>query len=263
MDAGRRTEPVPAGDRSTGGASGVRRGPRLHRGLPPKGGPLWCSVALCGVRWPSMVFGGPLRRGSPPLGATLRVSVSLFVGPPWGGFPWGCRSPPGPAHGNDPVRWGPSPTRCHPCVSRSGREPIALAMIQGARDSGGEDPRSVIIATRRGDRRASADPAGRRPAGRLGPLFGHSSPRVVRHPDHRRRAPRRQGPGHAGLPPGRRRDLRRHGVRGGEIRGIAAGRRINLAFSGAIPDPCRQQIRNIWGVSGWSAAGPSGPRRTA
>lgn len=54
-----------------------------------------------------------------------------------------------------------------------------------------------------------------------------------------------------------------HGVRGGTIRGIAAGRRINLVFSGDIPDPCRQQIRNIWGVSGWSAAGPSGPRRTA
>jgi Protein of unknown function (DUF3634) len=55
----------------------------------------------------------------------------------------------------------------------------------------------------------------------------------------------------------------RHGVRDGEIRGIAAGRRINLDFSGAIPGRCRQQIRNIWGVSGWSAAGPSGPRRTA
>ena len=54
-----------------------------------------------------------------------------------------------------------------------------------------------------------------------------------------------------------------HGVRGGEIRGIAAGRRINLVFSGTIPDLCRQQIRNIWGMSGWSAAGPAGPRRTA
>ena len=56
----------------------------------------------------------------------------------------------------------------------------------------------------------------------------------------------------------------RHGVRRGEIRGIAAGRRINLAFSGDMPEPCRQQIRNLWSLSGWSArvrAGPDGRPR--
>jgi hypothetical protein len=55
----------------------------------------------------------------------------------------------------------------------------------------------------------------------------------------------------------------RHGVRDGEVRGLAAGRRINLVFSSGIPDRCRQQIRNVWGVSGWSASGPSRPNRTA
>jgi hypothetical protein len=55
----------------------------------------------------------------------------------------------------------------------------------------------------------------------------------------------------------------RHGVRGGEIRGIASGRRINLAFSGEMPEACRQQLRNLWNLSGWSATGPTGPRRTA
>lgn len=54
----------------------------------------------------------------------------------------------------------------------------------------------------------------------------------------------------------------RHGVRRGSIRGVAAGRRIHLVFSGGIPAPCQQQIRNIWGVSGWSAAATPGPRRT-
>jgi hypothetical protein len=52
-----------------------------------------------------------------------------------------------------------------------------------------------------------------------------------------------------------------HGVEDGEVRGIAAGRRIDLVFSGGNPGRCRQQIRNLWGVSGWSAAGPGGPRR--
>jgi hypothetical protein len=55
----------------------------------------------------------------------------------------------------------------------------------------------------------------------------------------------------------------RHGVRDGEVRGLATGRRINLVFSAGIPNPCRQQIRNLWGVSGWSATGPSGPSRMA
>ena len=53
----------------------------------------------------------------------------------------------------------------------------------------------------------------------------------------------------------------RHGVEAGEVRGLAAGRRIDLVFSGGIPGPCRQQIRNLWGVSGWSASGPRGPKR--
>jgi hypothetical protein len=55
----------------------------------------------------------------------------------------------------------------------------------------------------------------------------------------------------------------RHGVRDGEVRGLAAGRRIGLTFSGGIPNRCRQQIRNLWGVSGWSAMGPSKPSRMA
>ncbi len=55
----------------------------------------------------------------------------------------------------------------------------------------------------------------------------------------------------------------RHGVRDGEVRGHAAGRRIELVFSAGIPAPCRQQIRNLWGVSGWSATGQRGPSRTA
>jgi Protein of unknown function (DUF3634) len=55
----------------------------------------------------------------------------------------------------------------------------------------------------------------------------------------------------------------RHGVRRGSIRGVAAGRRINLVFSAGIPERCRQQIRNLWGLSGWSALGTSRPRRTA
>jgi Protein of unknown function (DUF3634) len=45
---------------------------------------------------------------------------------------------------------------------------------------------------------------------------------------------------------------RRHGVRRAEVRGIDEGRRIVLSFSGDLPEPCRQQLRNIWNVSGWS-----------
>jgi len=46
---------------------------------------------------------------------------------------------------------------------------------------------------------------------------------------------------------------RRHGIRRGEVRGVAADRRIVLAFSGDMPETCRQQLRNIWNLSGWSA----------
>jgi hypothetical protein len=46
---------------------------------------------------------------------------------------------------------------------------------------------------------------------------------------------------------------RQHDVRHGEVRGVAVGRRITLAFSGDLPEPCRQQLRNIWNLSGWSS----------
>jgi hypothetical protein len=51
----------------------------------------------------------------------------------------------------------------------------------------------------------------------------------------------------------------RHGVEHGEVRGLAAGHRIALAFSGSVPEPCRQQLRNLWNLSGWSA-GPGRPQ---
>ncbi len=34
---------------------------------------------------------------------------------------------------------------------------------------------------------------------------------------------------------------------------MAEGRRIVLTFSGHVPETCRQQLRNIWNLSGWSA----------
>jgi len=46
----------------------------------------------------------------------------------------------------------------------------------------------------------------------------------------------------------------RHGVSDAVVRGEVRGRRIALAFSGGMPEPCRQQLRNLWGLSGWSAA---------
>jgi len=46
---------------------------------------------------------------------------------------------------------------------------------------------------------------------------------------------------------------RRHGVRHAEVRGRAEGRRIVLAFSRDMPETCRQQLRNIWNLSGWSS----------
>jgi hypothetical protein len=54
----------------------------------------------------------------------------------------------------------------------------------------------------------------------------------------------------------------RNGVQDGEVRGLTAHQRIDLVFSAGIPNHCRQQIRNLWGVSGWSAAGPRRPQRT-
>jgi hypothetical protein len=47
---------------------------------------------------------------------------------------------------------------------------------------------------------------------------------------------------------------RRHDVRRGEVRGVAEGRRISLSFSGDLPEACRQQLRNLWNLSGWSAS---------
>ena len=46
---------------------------------------------------------------------------------------------------------------------------------------------------------------------------------------------------------------RRHGVSHGVVRGVVQGRKITLKFRGAIPPACQQQLRNIWGLSGWSA----------
>lgn len=36
----------------------------------------------------------------------------------------------------------------------------------------------------------------------------------------------------------------------GRVHGLRRGRSIVLAFSGAIPDDCRQQLRNLWQVHG-------------
>jgi hypothetical protein len=47
----------------------------------------------------------------------------------------------------------------------------------------------------------------------------------------------------------------RHGVSDAVVRGEVRGQRIALAFSRGMPEPCRQQLRNLWGLSGWSAAG--------
>ncbi len=46
----------------------------------------------------------------------------------------------------------------------------------------------------------------------------------------------------------------RHGVRQAVVRGVEKGDRISLNFSNGIPEPCRQQLRNLWYLSGWSAA---------
>jgi hypothetical protein len=45
----------------------------------------------------------------------------------------------------------------------------------------------------------------------------------------------------------------RHGVSDAVVRGLVQNERIALAFSGRIPQACRQQLRNLWGLSGWSA----------
>jgi hypothetical protein len=52
----------------------------------------------------------------------------------------------------------------------------------------------------------------------------------------------------------------RHDVRRGEVSGVADGRRIHLRFSGPIPPACRQQLRNLWNISGWPAGPPTSRR---
>ncbi|QJW99441.1 DUF3634 family protein [Frigoriglobus tundricola] len=46
------------------------------------------------------------------------------------------------------------------------------------------------------------------------------------------------------------------GVRAGQVRGVARGRRIALRFSTHFPPAAQQRLRNWWAVYGWSA-----PRR--
>ena len=43
---------------------------------------------------------------------------------------------------------------------------------------------------------------------------------------------------------------RRHGVHKFVIRGVANRGRITLTFSSGIPAACRQQLRNLWALSG-------------
>ena len=45
----------------------------------------------------------------------------------------------------------------------------------------------------------------------------------------------------------------RNKVDHGEVRGVPKDGRIALEFSDGIPPPCRQQLRNLWFMSGWSA----------
>jgi hypothetical protein len=47
---------------------------------------------------------------------------------------------------------------------------------------------------------------------------------------------------------------RRHGVQNGTVAGVVRDRRIALVFSGEISAMCGQQLRNLWSMSGWSAA---------
>ncbi len=51
----------------------------------------------------------------------------------------------------------------------------------------------------------------------------------------------------------------RHGVEDGWVRGVVKDGRIALEFSESMPAQCRQQLRNVWVLSGWSAK----TRRTA
>jgi Protein of unknown function (DUF3634) len=48
--------------------------------------------------------------------------------------------------------------------------------------------------------------------------------------------------------------FRRHQVENGVVRGVIEGRRIALSFSATVPTACRQQLRNLWTLSGWSTS---------
>ncbi len=45
----------------------------------------------------------------------------------------------------------------------------------------------------------------------------------------------------------------RNQVEHARVRGVVQGKRIVLVFSSSIPPGCRQQIRNMWSVTGWKA----------
>jgi hypothetical protein len=46
---------------------------------------------------------------------------------------------------------------------------------------------------------------------------------------------------------------KQHAFRNGAVRGVVKGQRITLAFSRGMSPACRQQLRNLWALSGWSA----------
>jgi Protein of unknown function (DUF3634) len=46
----------------------------------------------------------------------------------------------------------------------------------------------------------------------------------------------------------------RHHVEQGVVRGVIKGRRIALSFSRGMPPTCRQQLRNLWTLTGWSTS---------
>jgi hypothetical protein len=41
------------------------------------------------------------------------------------------------------------------------------------------------------------------------------------------------------------------GVSRGWVGGVRRGRRLRLAFSRHVPEPCRQRLRNLWVQEGW------------
>ncbi len=48
-----------------------------------------------------------------------------------------------------------------------------------------------------------------------------------------------------------------HSVANAWIGGVRQGRRIRLMFSPSVPAACRQQLRNVWALVGWTPAGIS------